>query len=97
VSEVRLPRRRRSAARTPVVIDPADIPEDASGRVEVLAVRAPADVYDPADRPPDESAAAPPAPSRAVELLLTADGWVAVGVVGALVLVLFLIGMLLTR
>ena len=97
MSELRLPRRRRSAARTPVVIDPADIPEDAAGRVEVLAVRAPADVYDPADHPPEEGPTAPPEPSRLVQTLLTADGWVAVGVIAAAVLVLFLIGLLLTR
>lgn len=97
MSEVRLARRRRSAARTPVVVDPADIPEDAAGRVDVLAVRAPADVYDPGDRPPQEAVAAPPEPSRLVEVLLTAGGWAAVGAVAGLVLVLFLIGILLTR
>lgn len=96
MSEVRLPRRRRSATRTPVLVDPVDVPEDAAGRVEVLAVRAPADVFDPGDRPEDETAQ-PAAPSKLVETLLTADAWVAAGVVAGVVLVLFLIGMLLTR
>ncbi len=96
MSEVRLPRRRRSATRTPVLVDPADIPEDAEGRVEVLAVRAPADVVDPVDRPASPEAPAQE-PSRLVAILLTADGWAAIGVVAAVLLILFLIGMKLTR
>ena len=95
MSEVRLPRRRRSATRTPVLVDPADIPEDAEGRVEVLAVRAPADVVDPVDRPAPEAPAQEP--SRLVAILLTADGWAAIGVVAAVLLILFIIGMKLTR
>lgn len=36
-------RRRRSAVHTPVVVTPIDVPEDAAGRVEIFAVRAPED------------------------------------------------------
>jgi hypothetical protein len=95
VSEVRLPRRRRSASHTPVLVDPADIPDDAAGRVEVLAVRAPADVLDPGDHVPEP----PPVekPSRLLEAVSLADGWVAVGVLAAGLLVLFIVGMLFTR
>jgi hypothetical protein len=39
-------RRRRSAAHSPVVVAPIDIPEDAEGRVEIFAVRAPGDATD---------------------------------------------------
>jgi hypothetical protein len=93
VSEVRLPRRRRSVARSPVVVDPADIPEDAAGRVEVIAIRAPADVIDPGDvhDPP------PPRPSRLVELALMRDSWPAVAVIVAVLVVVFVIGMVATR
>ncbi len=95
MSEARLPRRRRSAARTPILIDPADIPEDAAGRVEVLAVRAPADVIDPVDPPLPPPA--PPGPSRVVQLSLLADGWIAAAIVAVIVLVIFLVGLALTR
>ena len=59
-------------------------------------MRAPADVVDPADRPmaPDAPAQEP---SRLVAILLSYDGWAAIGVVAAILLILFIIGMKLTR
>lgn len=95
MSEVRLPRRRRSAARTPAIVDPADIPEDAAGRIEVIVVRAPADVIDPGDRP--EPPDGPPQPSRLVQMVLAYRGWVAIGVLVAVIVVLFVLGITLTR
>jgi hypothetical protein len=53
-------RRRRSAAHSPVVVAPIDIPEDAEGRVEIFAVRAPEDVDAPSPSPPVPT---PPLPS----------------------------------
>ena len=93
VSEVRLPRRRRSVSRSPVVIDPADIPDDAEGRVEVIAIRAPADVIDPGEMLPQP----PPLPSRFAFAVMSYDGWPAMGVAAALLAVLFTLGMVLTH
>jgi len=62
--------------------------------VEVLAVRAPADVIDPGERPPEVVAVTP---SRVVEALLQHGGWIAVGVLGAVIVVLFVLGMTLIR
>jgi hypothetical protein len=96
VSEAHLPRRRRSVTRTPAFVDPADVPDDAAGRIEVIAVRAPADVLDAGDAEP----AAAPAPSinpRTVAWLLSYHGWVAAGVLVAILLVLFIIGMKVTH
>lgn len=58
-------------------------------------MRAPADVVDSGDRAPEP----PPIdePGRMVRLLLSADAWVAVGVIAAILLVLFVVGMKLTR
>jgi len=77
-----------------VVIDPADIPEDAAGRIEVIAIRAPADVIDPGEaEAPAESAQ----PSRVAAMLMAYDGWVTVAAVVAIVAVLFVIGMVATH
>ncbi|MBV8445459.1 MAG: hypothetical protein JOZ92_06035, partial [Candidatus Dormibacteraeota bacterium] len=89
----RLPRRRRSVSRSPVVIDPADIPDDAEGRVEVIAIRAPADVIDPGEMLPQP----PPLPSRFALTVMSYDGWPAMGVAAALLAVLFTLGMVLTH
>ena len=93
MSEVRLPRRRRSVSRSPVIVDPADVPDDAAGRVEVIAIRAPADVIDPGEVPP----LPPPRPSRFVHAVMAYDGWATVTVLGVLLIMLFVIGMVLTH
>jgi hypothetical protein len=90
--EPRAARRRRSAARTPALIDPVAIPEDAAGRVELIAVRAPADVLDPAEPPPP-----PIGESRLAPAVLTANGWVAVAVLAVLLVIVFVIGVVFTR
>ena len=44
-SELRSPRRRRSVAVAPALLDPAELPEDAPGRVKLIAVDAPPASY----------------------------------------------------
>lgn len=90
VSEVRSTRRRRSVAVAPALLDPAELPEDAPGRVKLITVEAPADIID---------APAAPAPrlAPAASLLAAGGGWVAVAVAGAVIVAIFIIGMLLIR
>ena len=103
MSEVRT-RRRRSVARSPALVDPADLPEDAAGRIELIAIRAPEDAVD--DRPRSASAAADRDDGAPGELLTSAqttsfltalDGWFAVAIIGAVLLVVFIVGMAVTR
>jgi hypothetical protein len=75
-------------------VDPADVPDDAAGRIEVIAVRAPADVLDAGEAEPE---AAPSINPRTVAWLLSYQGWVAAGVLVAILLVLFIIGMKVTH
>ena len=83
-------RRRRSAAHLPVVVAPIDVPEDAEGRVEFFVVRAPED----RDEPPVEASPPAPEPEAAPsrDLLTLGSGWAAVGVLAA-VLVLVFVGL----
>jgi hypothetical protein len=92
VSEVRSQRRRRSVAVAPALLDPAELPEDAPGRVKLIAVAAPADILD-APAP----ASAPPAVERSPSVLGAAGGWIPVAVAGAVIVAIFVIGMLLFR
>lgn len=91
---LRLPRRRRSVASTPALLEPVDLPEDAPGRVEVVAVRAPADVLEPA-----EAVISPPpqVERHLVQALLAYDGWAAIGVLAVVLVVIFLIGLRFTH
>lgn len=91
VSEARSQRRRRSVAVAPALLDPAELPEDAPGRVKLIAVAAPADIVDAA------APVAPTAVERSPSLLAAAEGWVPVAVAGVVIVVIFVIGMLLTR
>ena len=90
VSEVRTTRRRRSVAVAPALLDPAELPEDAPGRVKLISVEAPADILD---------APAAPAPhiARSPSLLAAGGGWIPVAVAGVVIVAIFLVGMLLTR
>lgn len=116
-------RRRRSRTLTPALVDPADLPEDAAGRIALIVVRAPDDVTDPkpdAALPPPPpppvdpsqpheatgvAAAQPPTdpdlpPMRAglAYWLVTAEsGWIGVIAVAAVLLLIFIVGMILTR
>jgi hypothetical protein len=93
VSEVRSQRRRRSVAVAPALLDPAELPEDAPGRVKLIAVAAPADILDA----PAPAAAGPAPVERSQSLLAVAGGWVPVAVAGAVIVVIFVIGMLVFR
>jgi len=90
VSEVRSPRRRRSVAVAPALLDPAVLPEDAPGRVKLIAVEAPADIVDAPEA--DVSPAA-----RSSSLLSAGGGWIPVAVAGVVIVAIFVVGMLLTR
>jgi hypothetical protein len=90
VSEVRSPRRRRSVAVAPALLDPAVLPEDAPGRVKLIAVAAPADIVDPLG-------AAAPATMPSNALLSAGGGWIPVAVAGVVIVAIFIVGMLLTR
>lgn len=90
MSEMRSPRRRRSVAVAPALLDPAELPEDAPGRVKLIAVESPADIV-------DAPAAAPPRVASSPSLLAAGGGWIVVAVAGVLIVAIFLIGMLLTR
>jgi len=91
VSEARSPRRRRSVAVAPALLDPAELPEDAPGRVKLIAVDAPDDIVGP-----PRAAQTPPVVASA-SILALGEGWVAVGVAGLVIVVIFVVGMLLTR
>ena len=90
MSELRSSRRRRSVAVAPALLDPAELPEDAPGRVKLITVEAPADRVDP-------PAPVPPTIARSPSLLSAGDGWIPVAVAGAVIVVIFVVGMLLTH
>jgi hypothetical protein len=112
-------RRRRSASLLPPLPAPADIPEDAAGRVAIIAISAPPDVessFAPAPRSlaapvaasePDGNAAAvataepTSAAERSVITAITGggpvDGWIPVIALGIALLVIFVVGVLVTR
>ena len=88
VAERRHHRRRRRAGLLPPLPAPADIPEDAPGRVEILAM----EVVSPVPvRPP----APPRTPSRGTPLPI--GGWEAVAALAAVLVVVFVVGLLATR
>ncbi len=91
MSEVRTPRRRRSVAVAPALLDPAELPEDAAGRVAIITVAAPDDI---AGAPVP---AAPPPPVAHPSFLGAAGGWVVAGFAGVVIVAIFVFGMLLTR
>jgi hypothetical protein len=90
VSEVRSQRRRRSVAVAPALLDPAELPEDAPGRVKLIAVEAPADII-------DAPATLPTAVTSSQSLLAAGGGWIPVAVAGVVIVAIFVVGMLLTR
>jgi hypothetical protein len=92
VSEARSPRRRRSVAVAPALLDPAELPEDAAGRVTLISVEAPKDIL---GTPGAIPSAAPVVTTPSV--LAAADGWVVVGIAGVVIVAIFVVGMLLTR
>lgn len=93
MSEARSPRRRRSVAVAPALLDPAELPEDAAGRVTLIAVEAPPDIMGPPPAPPS----APQPVVASSQALAAGGGWVAVAVAGAVIVAIFIVGMLLIR
>ena len=86
------PRRRHGTGR--ITVERARLAEDAAGRVELLVLHAPADVLEPAD----PVAAAPERPvGRFLTALMHHDGWLAVGILGAALVLIFVIGLWLTH
>jgi hypothetical protein len=92
VSEVRTPRRRRSVAVAPALLDPAELPEDAAGRVAIITVAAPDDITGA----PGPSAPPPPLVPQP-SFLGAAEGWVVAGFAAVVIVAIFLFGMLLTH
>ena len=90
MSELRSSRRRRSVAVSPALLDPAELPEDAPGRVKLITVEAPADIV-------DGPVPLPPTVARSPSLLAAGDGWIPVAVAGVVIVLIFIIGMLLIR
>lgn len=66
--------------------------EDAAGRVELIVLHAPADVLEPTAEPP-----LPRVESRLAPSLMRWEGWLAVGLVAAVLAVVFVIGLWFTR
>ena len=92
VSEARSPRRRRSVAVAPALLDPAELPEDAPGRVALIAVEAPDDIVGA----PGTRATSPPVVATS-SILVAGEGWFVVGAAGVLIVAIFVVGMLLTH
>ena len=77
-----------------MTVERAQLAADAPGRVEVVALRPPADVLEPAEPAP------PPVErreSRVLAAVMAYDGWVAIAILAALLVVVFVLGLWLTR
>jgi hypothetical protein len=90
-------RRRRSVSLLPPLPSPADIPEDAAGRVAFIAVALPPEMTPAAS--PEAAATEPeaPAPITAVGTDTPLAGWLPVLALGVVLVLLFVIGVLVTR
>lgn len=87
-ADARRERRRRSAARLPALVSPVDIPEDAEGRIDFAVVRGGPDRDEPA---PGESPVAAKPDDRVRRLLTLGSGWMAVAVLAAGLVVVFVV------
>jgi hypothetical protein len=90
-------RRRRSASLLPPLPSPTDIPEDAAGRVTIFSVPGPAIAPPPSG---DHAHTAPdvtPAPVVPVGGDAPLAGWVPVLALGVILVIVFVIGVLVTR
>ena len=80
-----------------MTVERAQLAADAAGRVEVVALRPPVDVLEPAE--PAEPL--PPPVERRENRVLSAvmvyDGWVAIAVLAALLTVVFVLGLWFTH
>ena len=79
----------------PAVVAPVDVAEDAEGRVEFIVARVPGDRDEDSPAPPPM----PPFPTGGLAsgALNAASGWVAVAVLAAALVVIFLVGTALVR
>ena len=73
--------------------DSTDQPEPRQARRRRSAARAPADVLDPGETP----TGTPRSKSRLMPLVLIANGWIAAGTVAAILVIVFLIGLVFTH
>jgi hypothetical protein len=85
-------RRRRSASPLPPPPVPAEMPEDTTGRIAYITVSPPPDL-----RPDAPAEAVPEAARSAVGTGPALEGWLAVALAAAVILVIFLVGMVVTR
>ena len=81
-------RGRRSVSRTPVLVHPADIPEDAEGRIEFIESSGSEVAAEPLEDSHRRPISVPVPP---------ASSWLAVAVVAAILVLVFVIGVALTR
>jgi hypothetical protein len=79
-------------AVAPALLDPAELPEDATGRVALISVDAPDDIVGAPGPAPSA-----PAVASAPSALVAGDGWVIVAITGIVIVVIFVVGMLLTH
>lgn len=77
-----------------MTVERAQLAADAAGRVEVVALRPQADVLEPAEPapPPVE-----PRESRLLAAVMINDGWVVIAILAMLLVVVFVLGLWLTR
>jgi hypothetical protein len=112
-------RRRRSASLLPPLPSPADLAEDAPGRVELITISPPADLTPPADPPEHIETAvvrplAPVAPAAPIQSVApvpsvaaafsarvprgdAVNAWLPVAFLGIALLLIFIVGMVVTR
>lgn len=75
--------------------DRAHLADDAPGRVELFVVRSPADVLEPADPPAPVSPAHPT--GQVIARLMGYEGWIAVAILAAALIGIFVLGLWFTR
>lgn len=91
-------RRRRSASLLPPLPSPADVPEDALGRVAILALVAPPDVVPSTGAPLVPASASSELPAMMAPLPRDSlQAWYAVALLGLAMIVVFAIGVLVAR
>jgi hypothetical protein len=91
-------RRRRSASLLPPLPSPTDIPEDAPGRVAILAMGPPPGTEHEAPAPePSSPPVAAPAPVTPVGGAAPLAGWLPVLTLGVALVLVFVVGVLVTR
>ena len=77
-----------------MAVERAQLAADAAGRVEVVALRPPADVLEPVEPAP------PPVErreNRVLSAVMVYDGWVAIAVLAAALTVVFVLGLWFTH